>query len=235
VSPAKLPTWALLAVAACAGAATMVVELSAVRLLAPWFGTSQAVWTNVIGVVLLALAAGYLLGARLSAGPRPARTLGIVLALAAVGAGLLPFAAASVARLFLPQGLALDEVAGLLRWGSLATALCCSCRQPCSWAASRRCAPRSSTAACRAERAPRADACCASRRWAAWPAPSPRAYVLLPSCGLTRSFVCARPAARAARGRRAGAGRARAAEKRARPAAARAAGGRRGRAAGAGR
>ena len=33
----------VLAVAAVAGAATMVVELAAVRLLAPWFGTSQTV------------------------------------------------------------------------------------------------------------------------------------------------------------------------------------------------
>ncbi|MDP6370755.1 MAG: hypothetical protein QF615_14190, partial [Planctomycetota bacterium] len=29
----------------CAGAGTMVVELAAVRLLAPWFGASTGVWT----------------------------------------------------------------------------------------------------------------------------------------------------------------------------------------------
>ena len=46
----------LLVLVALAGAGTMVVELSAVRVLAPWFGTSTAVWTNVIGVVLLAWA-----------------------------------------------------------------------------------------------------------------------------------------------------------------------------------
>lgn len=112
-----------LGVAAGAGASTMVVELAAVRLLAPWFGTSQTVWTNVIGVVLLALSAGYLLGARLSARASPEAALGVALAAAAVCAAGLPFAAAPVARLFLPAGLALDEVAGLLRWGSLATAL----------------------------------------------------------------------------------------------------------------
>ena len=49
----------------------MIVELAAVRLLAPWFGTSLVVWTNVIAVVLLALAAGYWIGARLAAGPNP--------------------------------------------------------------------------------------------------------------------------------------------------------------------
>ena len=44
----------LLAVAAATGAAVMIVELMAVRLLAPWFGQTLPVWTNVIGVVLLA-------------------------------------------------------------------------------------------------------------------------------------------------------------------------------------
>ena len=44
----------LLLIVGPAGAATMVVELGAVRVLAPWFGTSSSVWTNVIGVVLAA-------------------------------------------------------------------------------------------------------------------------------------------------------------------------------------
>lgn len=101
----------------------MVVELAAVRLIAPWFGTSQTVWTNVIGVVLLALAVGYLAGARLSRRERPERALGWVLAAAASTAAWLPALAPRVAGTFLPEGLALDEVAGLLRWGSLATAL----------------------------------------------------------------------------------------------------------------
>ena len=52
--PGRGSAAALLAISALAGAATMVVELAAVRLLAPWFGTSMVVWTNVIAVVLLA-------------------------------------------------------------------------------------------------------------------------------------------------------------------------------------
>ncbi|MBM3985963.1 MAG: hypothetical protein FJ296_09805, partial [Planctomycetes bacterium] len=51
-------------VAAATGAAVLVVELMAVRLMAPWFGQSQPVWTSVIGVVLAALAAGQWLGGR---------------------------------------------------------------------------------------------------------------------------------------------------------------------------
>jgi len=44
------------------GVATMGVELTAVRLLAPHFGTSTIVWTNVICVILVALSFGFLAG-----------------------------------------------------------------------------------------------------------------------------------------------------------------------------
>jgi spermidine synthase len=101
----------------------MTVELAAVRLIAPWFGTSTGVWTNVIGVVLLALSAGYLLGARLSAGAHPERALGVTLLASAACSAWLPGLARPVARAFLPEGLALDEAAELLQWGSLASAL----------------------------------------------------------------------------------------------------------------
>jgi hypothetical protein len=101
----------------------MILELSAVRLIAPWFGTSSAVWTHVIGVVLLALSTGYLLGARLSRGANPVRALGLCLLAAAVATGWLPGATAPVAGWFRPPEVALDEAAELLRWGSLASAL----------------------------------------------------------------------------------------------------------------
>lgn len=108
-------------VAFVAGAGTMIVELAAVRLLAPWFGSSSAVWTNVIGVILLALTLGYLMGARLSRGERPLAWLGRVLFAAAAVAAWLPFLAAPIAGLFMPDGVALHEAAGLLVWGSLAS------------------------------------------------------------------------------------------------------------------
>ncbi|QQR55289.1 fused MFS/spermidine synthase [Candidatus Peregrinibacteria bacterium] len=52
--------------AALCGAVVMGVELSASRLLAPYFGNSLYVWTNVIAVVLLALAGGYFYGGKLA-------------------------------------------------------------------------------------------------------------------------------------------------------------------------
>jgi predicted membrane-bound spermidine synthase len=113
----------LLSVVALAGAGTMTVELAAVRLLAPWFGASSGVWTNVIGVILLALAVGYRLGARFARREDPRRNLSRALLVAAAAAAWLPFLARPVAELFLPAGLALDEAAELLLWGSLAAAL----------------------------------------------------------------------------------------------------------------
>lgn len=113
----------ILAVAAVAGAGTMTVELAAVRLLAPWFGTSAGVWTNVIGVILLALSLGYLVGARLSAVQSPQLALGLVLLASAAFTAVLPGLAGPVCELFLPDGLALHQAAGLWMWGSLAATL----------------------------------------------------------------------------------------------------------------
>lgn len=48
------------------GMSVMIVELSASRLIAPYFGTSLFVWTNVIGLVMFALALGYFFGGRLA-------------------------------------------------------------------------------------------------------------------------------------------------------------------------
>jgi MFS family permease len=114
----------LLTASAFSGGAVMAIELSAVRLLAPWFGTSLAVWSNVIGVVMLGLSCGYLMGARVSRGQRPERFLMLLLALAALITAWLPFVAGPLCELFLPDELRLDSAAEVFRWGSLAASAC---------------------------------------------------------------------------------------------------------------
>ena len=62
----SIPWRSALTVAFLAGVSNMAIEMTASRLLAPAFGTSLAVWTNIIGVMMAALCAGYTLGGRLA-------------------------------------------------------------------------------------------------------------------------------------------------------------------------
>ena len=48
------------------GVAILGAEIAAARLLAPYFGASTIVWANTIGIVLVALSAGYWYGGRLA-------------------------------------------------------------------------------------------------------------------------------------------------------------------------
>jgi len=120
---APVPAWFLLATVGASGAAVMIVEMTAVRTLQPFFGSTTLVWTNVIAVVLAALAAGYALGGRL-ADRRPSAAL--LFALLAAG-GLLVAAGAHlvtpVSRLFLHEGVDLEGLASVLTRGSLGASL----------------------------------------------------------------------------------------------------------------
>lgn len=58
--------WRLGIAAFVIGAGVMAVELTASRLLAPYFGASMYVWTSLIVTVLLALSVGYYVGGKVS-------------------------------------------------------------------------------------------------------------------------------------------------------------------------
>jgi len=76
-----------------AGIGALATEITASRLLAPYFGSSTIVWANLIGIVLAALALGYWLGGRIAdRRPFPSLLGSIVLA-AAVCVAAIPFVA----------------------------------------------------------------------------------------------------------------------------------------------
>jgi len=121
---ATLRTGPVVLAAGVIGFGVMAAELTAVRLLAPHFGDSAYVWTNVIGVILAAMAIGATLGGRLSARATADRwpfrlllTAGALLAVAPVLTGWL-------GQALLPDDLPLDAAMPALIRGSLvATAL----------------------------------------------------------------------------------------------------------------
>lgn len=83
------------------GLAVMGIELSATRLVAPYFGASLFVWTNVIGVILGALSLGYYLGGKFSERFPNLKFLLNIILLAGVLSALIPFAAKPVALNFI--------------------------------------------------------------------------------------------------------------------------------------
>jgi hypothetical protein len=76
-----------------AGIGSMATEISAARLLAPYYGASTVVWANVIGIVLASLALGYWLGGRVADRRPTRRMLGIVVLAGAAVIAATPFAA----------------------------------------------------------------------------------------------------------------------------------------------
>lgn len=91
---------AIYTIAFLTGVAVMGIELSASRLIAPYFGTSLFVWTNVIAVILAALSLGYYLGGRWSERSPRLPTLFKVLTIAGVLLAVIPFVVRPVATAF---------------------------------------------------------------------------------------------------------------------------------------
>ena len=103
----------LIATAALCGALVMVLEVLGSRVIGPFFGVSLFVWTSLITVTMVALAAGYAIGGRLSdRKSSPDWLYGIIL-LSGILVILVPALKGPILQISLPLGL---------RWGSLISA-----------------------------------------------------------------------------------------------------------------
>ena len=72
-------------------AGVMILELVAARLMSPYFGNSNFVWTAIIGIILLAGSLGNLLGGKIASSAKNARlSAGILLLGAAIYIALIP-------------------------------------------------------------------------------------------------------------------------------------------------
>src|SRR5256714_11132781 len=90
-SKGSLQGWLLIVLVFVSGACSLAVELSASRLLAPYFGTSLFVCSNLMRLIFLYLPIGYYLGGRLADRyPRPT-VLYLLTTSAAFLIGLIPF------------------------------------------------------------------------------------------------------------------------------------------------
>jgi hypothetical protein len=103
-----------------AGMTTMAVEMCASRLLGNVFGTSNLVWANIIGLILVYLAAGYFIGGRWAdRDPRPV-TFYRLLAWAALVTAIVPVIARPVLQ---AAASAVEGINAAVALGSFAAVL----------------------------------------------------------------------------------------------------------------
>jgi spermidine synthase len=107
-----------------AGIGALATEITASRLLAPYFGSSTIVWANLIGIVLAALALGYWLGGRLADRRPEPSLLGFIVLGAAVCVAAIPFVAKPLLDLTV-EGLD-DASAGAVVGSFLGVLLLCA-------------------------------------------------------------------------------------------------------------
>jgi predicted membrane-bound spermidine synthase len=80
----------LLLIVFVGGVSSIAIELTASRLLGPYFGTSTFIWANLIGLTLLYLSIGYYVGGRIADRWPSATLLFTLTAIAGFTSGLIP-------------------------------------------------------------------------------------------------------------------------------------------------
>jgi spermidine synthase len=102
------------------GLSSIGIEISASRLIAPYFGSSTFIWANLIGLTLTYLAIGYYVGGRIADRRPDPRLLFLFTAVAAAFTGLIPIIARPILEVSLD---AFDDIAVGAFYGSLLGAI----------------------------------------------------------------------------------------------------------------
>jgi spermidine synthase len=103
------------------GMCIMAVELSASRLVAPFFGSSTFVWTNIIGIIMVALSVGYIVGGKLADLKPHLEILLKLLLLASIFLLAIPFIAPAVTRVVVSAMKNFNSSFSFIFFGSMAT------------------------------------------------------------------------------------------------------------------
>ena len=72
------------------GAMTMVIELIAARVLSPYVGSSNLIWTSIIGVMLISMSIGYWAGGKIADKKQDLKDLSEFILIASITASLIP-------------------------------------------------------------------------------------------------------------------------------------------------
>lgn len=118
----QLKRIALYLVGFFSGMSVMAIELGASRLMAPYFSSSQIVWTIIIGTIMIAMAVGNIIGGKIADKSKKPTKLFIWLFVAAVWTVLIPLFGK-----FIIAGIALALAASSLAHNFLIWAALLSC------------------------------------------------------------------------------------------------------------
>ena len=77
-------------------AVLMILELVAARLMSPYFGNSNFVWTAIIGIILLAGSLGNLIGGRIASHKHPRYIACLLLLAASIYIATIPLVEGSI-------------------------------------------------------------------------------------------------------------------------------------------
>ena len=97
-----------------AGAIGMGLELIAARVLSPYVGSSNVVWTSIIGIILASMSIGYYLGGKLADKDADIKKLSDILLIAALSTSFIPIL----------ETLIVKELAGMIGNLIIAAILC---------------------------------------------------------------------------------------------------------------